>query len=450
MKKQVMMGLVIMARCPRTMGWVALAWFVCITVSFAQEPTSTADRLPAQETEAAGPHRDACVVCHLELDDDLDPADRIFSHIFSDVHFARELSCADCHGGDPTAYDDEDLAMWDNESFVGVPDKVDLPNFCGKCHSDPTTMRRYNPRVNTDQVSQYYSSKHGQALVRGEERVAACVDCHGIHGILEADNPNSPVYHVNVPVTCATCHSQATYMADFALPTDQFIKYQASVHGVALLEQKDLGAPACNDCHGNHGAVPPNVNDIAHVCGNCHINNQELFQNSHINDVFFEAGIPLCIGCHNKHAIAKSTDEFLNWESSMCLKCHEDGGVAKELARTFYGIISGLKMNIQHADSLVERAEQKGMEISDLLFDVENAHRALIQTRTSIHSFNAEFVHDTAAEGDTAAVRAAMGAELLLSEYDFRRKGLFAASLIITFLVIMIYLKIRQIERRQS
>ena len=38
--------------------------------------------------------------------------------------------------------------------------------------------------------------------------------------------------------------------------------------------------------------------------------------------------------------------------------------------------------------------------------------------------------------------------EILLAEFDFRRKGLFAASLIITFLVIMLYLKLRQIEKR--
>lgn len=400
------------------------------------------------ETAVSNLPRDACVACHLGLDAELEPAERSFTHMGDDIHSHRGLSCADCHGGDPSAFDDEDAAMWDADFFIGVPEKPDIPAFCGKCHSDPTYMRHYDPRAKTDQASQYFTSQHGQLLRQGFEKVAACTDCHGVHGILEVDNPNSPVYPANVPATCSGCHSRADYMADFDIPTDQYQDYAASVHGIALLEQRDIGAPACNDCHGNHGAVPPEVDDIANVCGNCHINNHELFQQSHLRDVFLNAGIPFCIGCHGKHKIVAPTDESLQWSSSVCLRCHPDGGDAQVMATQFYEIINGLKHTIQSADSLMERAEQKGMEISDLLFHLEDAEKALIQTRTAIHSFNAEFVRETAAAGDTAAVLASLGAEKLLAESRFRRTGLFAASLIITFLVLLIYLKIRQIEGR--
>ena len=430
-------------------GLALLFSLLCLTAATPLHGRET-DTAPSGEGAAgdAGQDRDACVVCHLELEEDLAQDERVFAHVFSDVHFERGLGCADCHGGDPTALGDEDMAMWDSETFVGVPEKVDLPAFCGKCHSDPTFMRRFDPRAETDQVSQYYTSRHGTLLIEGEVRVAACTDCHGVHGILEVDNPNAPVYPLHVPATCAKCHSKDDYMADFGIPTDQYAKYRDSVHGQALLENHDIGAPACNACHGNHGAVPPEVENIASVCGNCHINNHELFQKSHLRDVFIEAGIPLCIGCHNKHAIAKPTDESLKWDISGCRKCHEDGGVAKELANRFYGIISNLKSNIQRADYLVERAEMKGMEVSELLFHVEDAHKSLIQTRTAIHSFNEDVVRESAAEGDTAAVHAALGAEKLLSAFDFRRKGLLGASLIITFLIVMLYLKTRQLGRR--
>ena len=60
----------------------------------------------AQEGEAhALPVDDQCVVCHAELDEELAwPVE----HFKTDVHLAAGLSCADCHGGDPTAEDAEE------------------------------------------------------------------------------------------------------------------------------------------------------------------------------------------------------------------------------------------------------------------------------------------------------------------------------------------------------
>ena len=65
-------------------------------------------------------------------------------------------------------------------------------------------------------------------------------------------------------------------MKEYGIPTDQYEKYSKSVHGVALLQKHDLGAPACNKCHGNHGATPPGVESISKVCGTCHALNADL------------------------------------------------------------------------------------------------------------------------------------------------------------------------------
>ena len=48
------------------------------------------------------------------------------------------------------------------------------------------------------------------------------------------------------------------------------------VTSAALLEKGDMSAPACNNCHGNHGAVPPKTRDISVVCSNCHGREGEL------------------------------------------------------------------------------------------------------------------------------------------------------------------------------
>ncbi|MCK5341935.1 MAG: hypothetical protein KAR20_00945, partial [Candidatus Heimdallarchaeota archaeon] len=55
---------------------------------------------------------DACVSCHMEIDEDLDVP--VMSNMVNDIHIQVGLSCADCHGGDPTAFDDSDAAMWDD------------------------------------------------------------------------------------------------------------------------------------------------------------------------------------------------------------------------------------------------------------------------------------------------------------------------------------------------
>ena len=59
-------------------------------------------------------------------------------------------------------------------------------------------------------------------------------------------------------------------MASHGIPMDQLALYKKSVHWHTLAEVGDISAPTCNDCHGNHGAVPPGVDSVGNVCGQCH------------------------------------------------------------------------------------------------------------------------------------------------------------------------------------
>jgi hypothetical protein len=136
-------------------------------------------------------------------------------------------------------------------------------------------MKRFKPDARVDQVQEYWTSQHGLALLRGDRDVATCVGCHGVHGILAADDPESWVYPTRVADTCGSCHSDAAKMSDRvlpngqALPIDQYAKWRRSVHSVAMYEQEDLSAPTCNDCHGNHGATPPGL-EGADLCSHVH------------------------------------------------------------------------------------------------------------------------------------------------------------------------------------
>ncbi|HEX9636993.1 MAG TPA: hypothetical protein VGB99_05635 [Acidobacteriota bacterium] len=262
---------------------------------------------------APTPQDNACLNCHSELEDELHTPVENWRH---DVHFERGITCAGCHGGvdDPALSDDMVTTMDPDRGFVGRPERAELAEFCGRCHSDAAFMKRYNPRARIDQVAEYRSSVHGQKNRAGDLKVATCIDCHGVHGILPLSNPNSPVAPQNVPQTCAHCHSDAARMAEYGIPTDQFAEYSASVHAEALLIRQDNAAPACNDCHGNHGAVPPGVESIANVCGQCHALEATLFRGSKKKAIFDELGYSECAICHGHHEIAHPSPELLNSE----------------------------------------------------------------------------------------------------------------------------------------
>jgi predicted CXXCH cytochrome family protein len=392
---------------------------------------------------------DACVSCHLEVDEDLDVP--VMSNMDNDIHIQIGLSCADCHGGDPTAFDDLDAAMWDDESFLGIIGKSEQPEVCGSCHSNSVYMRNYSTSTRTDQVDQYWTSRHGILLKSGDTKVATCVSCHGVHGIYPKDDPRSTVYALNVPNTCAHCHSDADYMAEYNISTDQLEEFKLSVHGVALLDKQDIYSPACNDCHGNHGAIPPEVTHISDICGSCHINNKNLFKDSSLRELFVENELNECEACHGNHSVASPTDEMLNWgDQSTCLNCHDDSDdEAKEMSLAFYRTIDSLKTQLHSVENLISIAERKGMEVSDMFIHLEDAHRILIQTRTNIHSFDIGYFNKNAEAGFNAINEATVGANRAFGELKYRRKGLLVFSLLITILIIALYLKLKTMQHKQ-
>ncbi len=392
--------------------------------------------------------RNSCVSCHLEEEEELAEPVKAMEN---DIHAKNGLSCADCHGGDPTAGldGDPDAAMDPAKGYIGVPDRTEIPQFCGRCHSDPEYMRQYNPRLPTDQLDRYKTSIHGKRLAGGDEKVATCVDCHGTHGILKANDSRSPVYATNVPQTCARCHADEEYMADYDIPTDQVEEYEKSVHGQALLKRGDTAAPACNDCHGNHGAAPPAVPSVVYVCGQCHVNNSEMFQESPHKDAFAEEDLPECETCHGNHGIEHPKDEMLGvGPESICLECHDEGEKAYEVAAKMYIDIDSLKTAIFRADSLVKVAETAGMEVVDAKFSISDARQFLIKSRTIIHKLSVEELEKLSKEGMKKAMEAYAMGIAALEELQFRRKGLAISTIFIIILAIGLYFKIREVDKK--
>ncbi|MGE5176123.1 MAG: cytochrome c3 family protein [Hyphomicrobiales bacterium] len=262
----------------------------------------------------------SCIDCHSKQDEP--SLSRPTKDWANDVHAAAGLGCESCHGGDPTRkhFADEDdaadYAMNPAKGFQPAPSRLEVPQFCARCHSDANFMKRFNPQARVDQYTEYRTSVHGIRNAKGDTKPAECVDCHGVHGIRAVSSPDAPVYATNVPKTCAHCHSDSTKMAEYKIPTNQYDLYKRSVHANALFDQGDLSAPACNDCHGNHGATPPEVKSVANVCGQCHGRESTLFDASSHKQIFAEKKAPECIVCHSNHLIRHPTPELFNGASA--------------------------------------------------------------------------------------------------------------------------------------
>jgi doubled CXXCH motif protein/cytochrome c554/c'-like protein len=399
-------------------------------------------------TLASAQKKSSCIECHSRLDD---PRMSAPAQLFDqDIHHARGLSCNDCHGGDPEA-DTKEGAKDLRKGYLGKPKTQDIPAYCGKCHSDANLMKRFNPSLRVDQEREYYSSVHGKLLKGGETRVATCISCHSVHGIRAITDPLSAVYPSNVAETCSKCHANADYMRGLGIPTDQYGKYKKSIHAQTLYEKQDLSAPTCNDCHGNHGATPPGIASVANVCGQCHARQAELFQTSPHKQAFDQKQLAECITCHSNHEIAKPGDQMIGINhGSVCINCHTSGDKGFLAAGRMRSGIDELIGSIGKATDILGIAERAGMEVSRPKFEMKEATDALTHARVLIHSSSITEVDKVISPGLAASVKGYQAGLGALAERRFRRQGLAVSLVFILFLAALVYLKVKDIERRQN
>jgi hypothetical protein len=384
-----------------------------------------------------------CLQCHSVLD----PPYKVTAEQFAlDIHSQKGLTCASCHGGDPTKTDME--AMSKSAGFRGKITREQIPALCGSCHSDAAYMKKYNPTLRTDQFSQYKTSVHGKLLAKGDTKVAVCIDCHGVHDLRAVDDVQSSVYPLNVAKTCSRCHSDANYMKGYNIPTDQFAQYNVSVHHQALVDRGDLSAPTCTTCHGNHGAAPPGVNSVANVCSNCHVFQAQMYDKSSHKAAFEAAGLPGCVVCHSNHGITMPTDARLGTgPESVCMRCHAPGDDCDRARAEMFSGLTNLKDSIQGADKLLSVAESSGMEVGESRLVLDQARDSLTKARVTIHSFQQGLVNKDIQAGLKFASQSLAGGKAALAERDYRRRGLGLSLIFILATVLGLYLYIRKIER---
>jgi len=222
------------------------------------------------------------------------------------VHWA--LDCIDCHAG-----------------ITELPHEDQLPPaVCHECHETA--------------VKEYAGSIHGlsQQMGGGGGAAATCADCHGTHDIIPVKMSDSPVFKLNLPRTCAKCHSNPLLTEEYRIREPSAPQqYLDSIHGRGLLELGLIVAPSCSDCHGVHNIIPGNYpnspvhhDNLSHTCGKCHVKVEEIY-NASVHGQLLLAGDargPVCVDCHTAHTIEPphSSGHFKAVSDERCGRCHQE------------------------------------------------------------------------------------------------------------------------------
>lgn len=234
-------------------------------------------------------------------------------------------TCTNCHG----EHDITSTLLSNDFTKLNLTDK------CLSCHKDGKIPHK-NFKGEEELITGYQNSVHYLALKDGKFEAPTCYQCHGAHEMESADNPASKISKNNIAKTCgqSNCH------------TSQLNQYSGSIHEVAV-SNGNKDAPACNNCHGNHGIVTKNLDnksqksrDIIQLCSNCHTSVELVQRNelpTNMGESYLESFHGLatrggskeaanCESCHGYHNVRPSTDTLssINKKSlpETCGKCH--------------------------------------------------------------------------------------------------------------------------------
>ena len=113
-------------------------------------------------------------------------------------------TCIDCHG------------VHNIQSPNTVTFRNTTPALCAQCHTNNALMQKYG--ISTDVLNTYVADFHGTTVVLFDKTFPdqptnkpVCTDCHGVHDIARADDPNKGLQtRENLLVRCQKCHPDAT------------------------------------------------------------------------------------------------------------------------------------------------------------------------------------------------------------------------------------------------
>jgi hypothetical protein len=165
-----------------------------------------------------------------------------------------------------------------------------------------------------------------------EDGGIASLSCESL--LVELPYQNERALSIALGASCSTCHEEQTAAA------------ADNVH-LRMLEQGNLYAPICTDCHGSHAteSFREDRAQIALVCSKCHLGVYSSYRSSvhgEALDLVSNPDVPTCIDCHGVHNIQGPRELGFRYDSVyICEGCHGDQelmdkyGISTEVFRTY-------------------------------------------------------------------------------------------------------------------
>ncbi len=173
-----------------------------------------------------------------------------------------------------------------------------------------------------------------------------CTGCHGGNaqslevGTAHRGDFRPLTNRLELPSSCAQCHSDLAKMRPYNLPVDQYAVYLTSPHGKAIAAG-DPRAAVCSDCHGSHDVrkasdplSPVSAANVTATCSGCHANEilmsrygidhrvvEDYESSIHARVLLEERNLaaPNCTSCHGTHG---PTPPGVGDIDKICGSCH--------------------------------------------------------------------------------------------------------------------------------
>ncbi|MBF0340322.1 MAG: cytochrome C [Magnetococcales bacterium] len=220
------------------------------------------------------------------------------------------MACRSCHVA---------IASLQPPHQPGKAEKLD----CAACHQQRQQSGEAQVRRN---IERYRQSFHARPNPDDPSIPnATCHECHDTHVFQLPADKRSPAYAAwrqTIPSLCGVCHD------------DQLERYNASIHGVALLQRNNFLAPTCTDCHTTHDItgshIPAFLLDSPKSCGQaCHPRNLASYLRFYHGQAtqLGHTDAAKCFHCHDSHRILAVKDPASTVHPAnrlkSCQKCHD-------------------------------------------------------------------------------------------------------------------------------
>jgi cytochrome b subunit of formate dehydrogenase len=138
---------------------------------------------------------DQCGMCHSDISDQFKTS--VHGKAVA-LGVGRAPVCSDCHGSH---------AILRHTNVDSPVFRTHVRETCGGCHGNVQLSRQM--KMPEDRLVSFDESFHGLAAKAGNQTVANCASCHGVHNILPSSDLKSTINPTNLPATCGQCHPGA-------------------------------------------------------------------------------------------------------------------------------------------------------------------------------------------------------------------------------------------------